>query len=291
MSIRSNIKSFVKLVFGKRPNILMANIVKLAPSQLLQGRAALITGGTSGIGFSIADAMLDAGASAVVITGRSEERCKAAIKKLVGNDPSRESKVFFQIIDNKKVSTFDLSLSEIITKIGDNRISILVNNAGVQSPYFGETTEEEYDNCLDTNLKGTYFLTQKVARYMVNNNIHGNILNIASSSSIRPAANAYTISKVGIKEFTAGIAKTLIQYGIIVNGVAPGPTSTPMLVKQDNSDLSISHNPLGRYALPEEIANMAVILTSAMGRTIVGSIVYMTGGGGITTFEDVQYPF
>ncbi len=171
------------------------------------------------------------------------------------------------------------------------QLSILVNNAGVQGAQFGFATEEEYDKVMDTNLKGVFFLSQLIGRYMVDNHIEGNILNIASSSSLRPAANAYTLSKIGIKEFTEGMAKSLIPYGIVVNGLAPGPTATPMLVKGENPNLYIPHNPLGRYALPEEIANMAVILTSGLGRTIVGSIVYMTGGGATLTYEDVKYPF
>lgn len=144
---------------------------------------------------------------------------------------------------------------------------------------------------MDTNLKGVFFFSQLVGRYMVDNNIEGNILNIASASSLRPAASVYTLSKVGIKEFTLGMAKSLIPHGVVVNGLAPGPTATPMLIKGEKPNLAIDHNPLGRFALPEEIANMAVILTSNMGRTIVGSIVYMTGGSGTITFEDVQYPF
>lgn len=170
-------------------------------------------------------------------------------------------------------------------------ISILVNNAGTQGSQFGSTKEEDYDNVMDTNLKGVFFLSQLVARYMVDNHIEGNILNIASASSLRPAASVYTLTKVGIKEFTLGMAKSLIPHGIVVNGLVPGPTATPMLVKEEKPNLALGHNPLGRFAMPEEIANMAVILTSNMSRTVVGSIVYMTGGGGTITYEDVHYPF
>lgn len=162
---------------------------------------------------------------------------------------------------------------------------------GTQGSQFGSTKEEDYDNVMDTNLKGVFFLSQLVARYMVDNHIEGNILNIASASSLRPAASVYTLTKVGIKEFTLGMAKSLIPHGIVVNGLAPGPTATPMLVKEEKPNLALGHNPLGRFAMPEEIANMAVILTSNMSRTVVGSIVYMTGGGGTITYEDVHYPF
>ena len=90
---------------------------------------------------------------------------------------------------------------------------------------------------------------------------------------------------------TLGLAKSFAPYGIVVNGIAPGPTVTPMILKDVSSNLLFEGNPLGRYALPEEIANMAVFLVSDMGRTVVGDIVCMTGGAGLITFDDVNYNF
>ncbi len=139
-----------------------------------------------------------------------------------------------------------------------------------------------------TNLNGTFFLSKTVAKYMIQNGIKGNILNIASSSSLRPAASAYTFSKWGIRGFTLGLAKTLAPYGITVNGLAPGPTATPML-HRDGHDITFEKNPMGRFAMPEEIANMAAVLVSDIGRMVVGDIVYMTGGAGVITYDDIEY--
>ena len=127
---------------------------------------------------------------------------------------------------------------------------------------------------------------------MKENKIHGNILNIASSSSVRPADSAYSLSKWGIRGFTEGMARSLVHYGIVVNGIAPGPTATPMLLK-DNKDSNISWplNLTGRMATACEIANIATILVSNMGRMIVGDVIYMSGGGGIITNEDVNFHF
>ena len=122
-------------------------------------------------------------------------------------------------------------------------------------------------------------------------NVKGNILNIASSSSLRPAVSAYTLSKWGIRGLTEGLAKMFVRNGIVVNGLAPGPTATPMLGKSDYSDIKLPSSPIGRYALPEEIAAMAVFLCGPMGRTIVGDIVYMTGGAGIIEINDINYDF
>ena len=122
----------------------------------------------------------------------------------------------------------------------------MVNNAGLVGGEIATVSEELYDTILDTNLKGMFFLSKLVGTYMKENGIEGNILNVGSSSCLRPAASAYTLSKWGTRGFTMGLAKSLAPYGITVNGIAPGPTATPMLGKDPHSDLVFS-NPLGRW--------------------------------------------
>lgn len=191
-------------------------------------------------------------------------------------------------MDNKDISSFKNIFDQHQYL---QNIDILVNNAGVQGGLISNTNEEEYDNILETNLKGPFFLSKLVAQNMKNNKIKGNILNIASSSSLRPGDSAYNLSKWGIRSLTLGLAKSLMPYGITVNGIAPGPTATPMLIKGEIKEITHNNLPIGRYAMPEEIANMAVILTSSIGHMVVGDIVYMTGGAGIITFDDVKYTF
>lgn len=282
------IKSFLRGVknFFVPDQVTLANVSVLAPSELLNGRRALITGGTSGIGYAIAKAFLQAGAS-VVITSRSEDRALQKAKELM-EFVKEGCQVVGIGLDNNNPSQFE----SIIAKLNmSESIDILVNNAGIQGAQFGFATEEQYDAVMNTNLKGAFFLSQAVARSMVDAGVKGNILNICSSSSLRPAANGYTLSKVAMKELTEGMAKSLVSKGIIVNGLAPGPTATPMLHRDAGKDIKANFNPLGRCALPEEIASMAVILCSSLGQTIVGSVVYMTGGAGVLTYEDVKYPF
>lgn len=283
--------SKLKSLFKKQPQKVMANVVQLAENELLSGKVAVITGGTSGIGFSIADAMLRANASAVCITGRTEERCRNAVEKLMNMGTDRGGRVFYEVMDVRDVKSFDKHLINIQNKIGHLRIDILCNNAGVQGATFGSANEDDFDNVMDTNYKGAFFLSQIFAHYMIDNKIEGNILNIASSSSLRPTNSAYSLSKACMKELTAGMGKFLIPYGIVVNGLAPGPTATPLMNKDSTSSIEHPSNPTGRYALPEEIANMAVVLTSGMGRMIVGSIIYMTGGAGNIIFDDSKYKF
>lgn len=289
--LMSKIKSFIKMLLAKRPIVMNANIVQLGPTELLKGRAALITGGTSGIGYAIADAMLRAGADAVVITGRSETRLKCAAEKLQSASQDRRGRVFWEQMDMCQIDSLQECFDRITAKIS-NKISILVNNAGVLGATFGQAEEKEYDAVLDTNLKGAFFLSQIIAHYMKDSKIEGNILNICSSSSLRPASSAYILSKWGLKGLTQGMAKQLAPYGIIVNGLAPGPTATPMLLTDvEKQGLFHPNIPVGRYASPDEMGNMAVMLTSGIGRMIVGDIIYMTGGAGVITYDDLQYSF
>lgn len=285
MKVISCIYKVLNLMRPKK--IVNVNISSMTPNELLKGRCALITGGTSGIGFSIAEAFLNSGAS-VIITGRSQERIDAALAKFP------KGKLFGIVLDNTKVDSFEgkfAEMVEIVKAEGIPIIDILVNNAGVNGKGMPNATEDEYDKILDTNLKGTFFLSQMFGKYFVRNGIKGNILNIASASSLRPADSAYSVTKWGIRGLTLGLAKALGKNGITVNGIAPGPTSTPMLIKRGDSNMSLERIPLGRYIMPEEIANIAVILVSDMSRSIMGELIFMTGGAANLTYDDVKYGF
>lgn len=280
-------RGFQYMISGVPNHTVNVNVISLASSDLLKGRCALITGGTSGIGFEIAKAFINAGGT-VVITGRSQDRIDAALSKL------HKGKSFGLVLDNTNVGSFDSKFTELLCVLNQAnvpQIDILVNNAGVNGKGMPNATEEEYDKILDTNLKGVFFLSQMFGKYLVRNKIKGNILNIASASSLRPADSAYSVSKWGIRGLTLGLAKSLGKEGITVNGIAPGPTATPMLIKDDKANMYLGRIPLGRYIMPEEIANMSVILVSDMGRSIMGELIYMTGGAANLTYDDVKYEF
>lgn len=281
-SLKNIAKRIVNLLQPK--NVVNTTIAQLDVNSLLKERVALITGGTSGIGMAIAEAFLKSGAK-VVITGRSENKIKKSLDEL-----SRHGCCAGIVMDITKVDSLQAKLKEAVSIYG--KIDILVNNAGVSGALVANATEGEYDAVMDTNLKGVFFLSQAVGKYMVGENIAGNILNISSASSIRPAACAYTLSKWGIRGFTMGLARTLLPYNIVVNALAPGPTATPLLKKGErDDDISLPRTPSGRYAMPCEIANMAVILVSPLARLIVGDTIFMTGGAGNVNNGDIDYPF
>ena len=236
MRFRNYIKRILTYVINGQPQqVVYPQICLLKFSKLLEGRTAIVTGGTSGIGYAIAKVFLNAGAT-VIITGRNQGRITTSVEKLKAETSC--DRVYGKVLNNAEVSTFDETFNDILSHKETSKIDILVNNAGVNFKGMPNATEEEYDKVMDTNLKGVFFLSQLFGKYLVKNGIRGNILNIASSSSLRPADSAYTLSKWGIRALTLGLAKSLAKNGITVNGIAPGPTATPMMIKDKNQNMA-----------------------------------------------------
>lgn len=249
--------------------------IPVLKGELLKGRRALVTGGSSGIGLAIAKSYLDNGAS-VIITGRNEAKLNEAKKSLGACGP-----VDVFVLDNSRPETFSAELE----KIGD--FDILVNNAGyVGGGGFGSTEISEYDKVLETNLRGAYFMSQVVSNAWIKKGVEGNILNICSASSLRPGESPYILSKWGLRSLTVGMAKKLISHGIVVNGLAPGCTDTPQFCSNPQESINNPRNPTGRLVTVEEIGNMAVVMVSSLARMVVGDVMYVTGGGAITTLDD-----
>lgn len=251
----------------------------LDSQKILENKIALVVGGSSGIGLSIAEAFLKSGAK-VIIAGRHEYKLKAAQEKL---NSENVKPLIFNISDVESVT---LKIEEACGLFSESRIDILVNSAGLHhSSSFETMTEEEFDAIMNINVKGSYFLCQSVGLYMRDNSIKGHILNISSSSALRPAWGPYQISKWALRGMTLGLAKKLYPFGIVVNSLAPGQTATPMLGMRDFDDISNDDVLSGRYIMPQEIANMAIFMVSEMGNMIVGDTIYMTGGSGLLSLS------
>lgn len=244
-------------------------------NMLLEGKVALILGGSGGIGFAIAKKFLDSGCK-VIIAGTSKNKLEKIIKDINNNN------LKYIVINMCDSSKFKVNLEEAVTLFG--KIDILVNSAGIHSTnpiqdYFN-FSEEEYDKILEINLKGNFFFTREVANYMIKNKIKGHILNISSSTALEPAWSPYRLSKWALNGFTKGLADRLLEYGIIVNGIAPGSTATKLLNYEDGQSITTKDNPVNRYIMPEEVAEYAKMLVSELGDMIIGETILISGGRG-----------
>lgn len=266
-----------ELVFKRVPSV---NIPEVPKNESFAGHLALVTGGGSGIGFSIGLRLAKCGCM-VVLAGRNRQKIDKAVAE-IGLENCRGIQLDVTDVDN-----IDSAIEQAVKLFPAARgVDILVNSAGV-SKYdkFGKVSEESYDAVLDTNLKGTFFMSQAVANHMIDNGLAGHILNISSASALRPAKGVYEISKWGIKGMTLGFASELARFGIIVNALGPGPTATGFLGKDELSDLAHVQSPIGRMAHPEEIADLALMLLGPSGDLVVGDTLYATGGAGTVCID------
>ena len=234
-------------------------------------KTVLITGGNKGIGFACAKEFLENNYN-VIIAGRNEEKLKAATEKLGGNSG-------YVVWDVTRFSNGS-DVLEKAHKIFGN-IDTFINNAGIVTDEdisgtdFLNMTESAWDITMDTNLKGLFFALQAQAKYMVKNGICGNIVNVCSEMSVRPAYDPYCISKWGALGLTKGLAKKLITRGIIINGIAPGETATEIL-RQKEGEAHKNSSLRGERAMPWEVAKEIYFLANS--KNIIGSVLLSDGG-------------
>lgn len=232
---------------------------------MFNGKNVVITGGSRGIGFATAKIFAEANAN-VLITGRNEEALKNACAEIGRN-------CRYIIWDIARLDVLDDKINECIQNLG--RIDVFVNNAGAlvrESPM--DVTHESWELVINTNMSAVFFACQKLIDYMIKNDIHGHIVNVASENAFMFNANPYYISKWGTRAITGGWGLYAAPYGIVVNGVAPGATKTDMTKGADNP----ANIPRGKLAKPEEIGELIKFLASPAADNIIGETVLSTGG-------------
>jgi NAD(P)-dependent dehydrogenase (short-subunit alcohol dehydrogenase family) len=234
----------------------------------LDQKRALITGGARGIGRTIADRFMSEGASVVM----------ADLEHVPGDDPVGCHKVDVDVADEASVRAM---VEETVDVLGG--LDILVHCAGIaKHRELLETELIHWQRIIDINLTGTFLCNREAARIMVEQK-NGSIVNIASVAAILPGVrtHAYAASKGGVMSFTKAIAGDLAKYGIRVNAINPGPVDTEMVKAAHTPEFRagyIARLPIGRYALPEEIAGAAVFLASEDAGYMTGAMLNVDGG-------------
>ena len=274
MGIKSYIVNFLKsLTHG---GVKYVSVTFTNPDARYANKKVFISGGSEGLGRAMAKAYLAEGAE-VIVTGRSKEK--------LSNFQLSESnaKLYTLVWDALDFDSYKQKFDEAVSMMG--RIDIFVNNVGGgMSKYepWNAYTAEVLDRTYDINTKSMFLMCQMEGLYMIDNKIKGNILNITSIAGYQRLFDPYAVAKWGAHSLTGGIARKLIAYDIVVNGIAPGTclTSNPALPHNRNfeDNAYFQGQPSKRFTMPEEIAKTALFLTSGEARQIVGYIIPVDGG-------------
>lgn len=241
----------------------------------LKDKFALVTGASRGIGKDTAILLSQLGADVVINYNNSEKDAKETAMQ-VENNGRKAYTIAADVSKADEVKKMFSQIDEI-----NPRLDILINNAGVGSAnYLRYMKEEQWDQVLDVNLKGT-FLCSKYAMKSMMHNRQGCIVNVSSVAAIRGNAKLsnYAASKAGIIAFSQSMAKELGSFGIRVNVVAPGPVYTDMTKTNASEEEMLKKLiPLGSIACPRDVSLAIAFLCTDMARYLTGQVICVDGG-------------
>lgn len=275
MKLIADIKKGIKYIIRQNRKVFVSTAT-MSPQNILKDKIAIITGGSSGIGLSIAKNFSNQGAK-VIITGRDKEKLKKATESI----PNSESYIF----DINNLEEQRNMIKKVIEKYGS--INILVNNAGISKHEkdFLTVTEKDFDDQLSTNLKSSYFLTQNVINSLSEKHRKDlNILFISSERGSQCDFLPYGLTKVAIDSLVKGLSCRFIKDEIRVNGIAPGVTASNLVKIDTKGNMAANEYTSGRYFLSEEVAETALFLVSDYAKCISGEIIHTNDGNHINTY-------
>jgi NAD(P)-dependent dehydrogenase (short-subunit alcohol dehydrogenase family) len=243
----------------------------MTDTRKLQGKVAVITGGTTGIGLATAKLFVREGAY-VFITGRRQKELDEAVKAIGSNVTGVQG-------DIAKLADLDRLYETVKAK---GKLDIVFANAGVaEFAPFGKVTEEHFDRLFDINVKGTFFTVQKALPLL---NDGGSIVVNGSVASIKgtPAFGVYGATKAALRSFVRTWTSDLKDRHIRSNVISPGPTDTPVIDGQPEDAIAriVSTIPMGRMGEPDEIANAVLFLASDDSSFVTGIELFVDGGRG-----------
>ncbi len=252
----------------------MGNTFKMTQNKILSGKVALVTGASRGIGKSIALSLGALGAEVVVNYSASDTSAEE-VAKSINKSGGSSYKLKFDVSDEESVNN---GINQIIKNSG--KIDILINNAGItRDGLLMRMKESQWDEVLNTNLKGVFLCTKNVSRFMLKQR-SGKIINITSIVGLigNPGQANYAASKAGVIGFTKTCAKEFASRGIKVNAIAPGFIETEMTENLKTDDL-LKMIPLGKLGSADQIASLVNFLVSSdASEYITGQTISIDGG-------------
>jgi 3-oxoacyl-[acyl-carrier protein] reductase len=242
----------------------------------LQGKVALVTGGSQGIGEAIAKALGAAGAH-VVVAARSEDKA-AAVAQAITSSGGRAEVLRLDVTAPGSVST---AFKTIVERHG--KLDILVNNAGITDDgLILRMSKESWDKVLATDLTGVFLCAQEAAKVMLKKRVLGRIVNITSVVGLMGNAGQtnYAAAKAGVVGFTKALAREIGSRGITVNAVAPGYVETSMTdaLSEDQKKALVGQIVLGRFGSADDVAGAVVYLASDAAAYVTGTCLNVSGG-------------
>ena len=247
----------------------------MSEAKPLAGKVALVTGGTRGIGLAVARSLADDGAS-VVVSGRDPGRLESAAKELEGLGAS----ALAVAAEAAKREDADRLVEAAKERFG--RIDVLVNNAGItRDQLLVRMKDDDWDQVLDTNLRGAFLMTRAVGKVMMRQK-SGRIINISSAAGAMGNAGQvnYSAAKAGVIGLTKAAARELAHWNILVNAVAPGLIETDMAaaIPAEAREALLLQVPLKRIGTAKEVAEVVRFLAGEGAEYITGQVIHVNGG-------------
>ena len=243
----------------------------------LEGKTAVVIGGTGELCGAMAEGLAGAGAE-VVLVGRSEAKAKARLEKII----AAGGNAYFLPCEVDKRDQLEQLLADVLATSG--KVDVLVNGAGMNSATpFLEIPEDEWDRIYEVNIKGVFLACQVFGKYLVDRNVGGSIINIGSMSGVIPLSRVFTYSstKAAVHNLSKNLAREWAEKNIRVNTLVPGffpAEQNKKVLTPERVGQIMGHTPMNRFGGAEELIGATILLASDAGSFMTGTETIVDGG-------------